>query len=55
VYTPVRGVEYNNNNNNNNNVCHAPGARMVWSAFHFTKAVVSQIGALRMGLQSCGD
>jgi len=28
------------------NVCHTPGARMVSSAFHSTKAVFSQVGAL---------
>jgi len=27
----------------------------VSSAFHSTKAVVSQVGALQMGLQACGD
>ena len=37
------------------NVCHTPGARMVSSAFHSTKAVVSQVGALWTGLQDCGD
>jgi len=37
------------------NFCHTPGARMVSSAFHSTKAVVSQVGALRTGLQACGD
>ena len=35
--------------------CHTPRARMVCSAFHTTKAVVSQVSALRMGLQACGD
>jgi len=28
---------------------------MACSAFHFTKAVVSQVGALWMGLQACED
>ena len=32
------------------NVCHTPGARMVCSAFHSTKPVVSQVGALQTGL-----
>ena len=36
-------------------VCHTPGARMVSSAFHSTKAVVSQVGALQTGLQACED
>ena len=30
-----------------------PGAGMVCSAFHFIKAVVNQVGALRTGLQAC--
>jgi len=34
---------------------HTPGARMVCSAIHSTKAVVSQAGALWAGLQACGD
>jgi len=29
--------------------------RMAYSAFHSIKAVVSQVGALRTGLQACGD
>ena len=37
------------------NVCHTPGARMVCSAFHSTKAVVSQVGALLMCSQACWD
>jgi len=37
------------------NVCPAHGARMVCSAFHSIKAVVSQIGALWLGLQACVD
>ena len=31
------------------------GARMVCSAFHSIKAVVSHVGTLRTGLQACGD
>ena len=34
--------------------CHTPGARMVCSAFHSIKVVVSQVGALWMGLQARG-
>jgi len=37
------------------NACHAPGTRMVYSAFHSIKAVASQVGALPKGLQASGD
>ena len=47
VFYTQRGCDWHN-------ICHAPGARIVCSAFHSIKAVVSQVTALRTGLQTCG-
>jgi len=37
------------------NVCHAPRSQDGMQCIPFTKAVVSQVGALWMGLQACED
>jgi len=36
------------------NACHAPEARIVCSAFHSIKAIVSQFGALRTAYRPMG-
>ena len=34
---------------------HTPGTRMMCSTFHTIRAIVTQVGALWTGLQTCGD